>query len=320
MESGHQWQPSTGAADINYDIRTDHLVKTRRQQPESGWRKAVHSATLGTVNLGPSESERRLGEQKSLIASTIAGTYAIPVISIKGGVGKTRTVAGVGTVFAKYRTEPVIAIDADPAYGTLGRVIDPSAPASLRHWLYDEQLHTYPMARRHTGKNSEGLEVLAGNQDVADPLPVDGEMFQIALGRAQQFYQLALIDCAADIEHPVMPGVLNAASALVIVSTMQAEHARAAGQTIEWLAARNGHDLLKRTVVVLNDALNGWSKTFVADITAQFSPYVQAVKVIPWDRHLRDAATLDFDALRRPTKLAYIDLAAELAGGFANAA
>jgi hypothetical protein len=47
---------------------------------------------------------------------------------------------------------------------------------------------------------------------------------------------------------------------------------------------------------------------------------VQAVKVIPWDRHLRDAATLDFDALRRPTKLAYIDLAAELAGGFANAA
>jgi MinD-like ATPase involved in chromosome partitioning or flagellar assembly len=224
----------------------------------------------------------------------------------------------MGTVFSQYRTEPVIAIDADPTYGTLGTVVDPSAPASLRNWLDDDQLHTYPMARRHTGKNHEGLEVLPGNQDVANPLPIDAEMFRTALARAQQFYQLVLIDCSCDVEHPVMPGVLNAASALVIVSTMQAEHARAAGRTIEWLAARNGHDLLKRTVVVLNDAFGGQTKTFVADITAQFSPYVQAVKVIPWDQHLRDAATLEFAELRRRTQLAYIELAAELARGFAQ--
>jgi hypothetical protein len=101
---------------------------------------------------------------------------------------------------------------------------------------------------------------------------------------------------------------------------MQAEHARAAGKTIEWLAVRNGHDLLKRTVVALNDAFRGQTRAFVTtDITKQFRPYVQAVKVIPWDRHLRDAATLDFGALRRRTQLAYIALAAELASGFAQA-
>jgi MinD-like ATPase involved in chromosome partitioning or flagellar assembly len=320
MDSEHHWRPTDSKVDINYDIRTDHLVKRRRQAPDSGWRKAVHLATFKTLNLGPSTFERQLNEQKTLIASNIEGTYQIPVISIKGGVGKTRTVACVGTVFSLYRTEPVIAIDADPTYGSLGTVVDPTAPASLRTWLDDDQLYTYPMARRHTGKNREGLEVLAGNQDVTRPLRIDAGQFSTALQRAQQFYQLALIDCPSDVEHPVMPGVLNAASAMVIVSTMQAEHARAAGQTIEWLAARNGHDLLKRTVVVLNDAFRGQTKTFVADITAQFRPYVQAVKVIPWDRHLRDAATLDFEALRRHTQLAYIDLAAELASGFANAA
>jgi MinD-like ATPase involved in chromosome partitioning or flagellar assembly len=69
---------------------------------------------------------------------------------------------------------------------------------------------------------------------------------------------------------------------------------------------------------VLNDAFGGQTKTFVADITAQFSPYVQAVKVIPWDQHLRDAATLEFAELRRRTQLAYIELAAELARGFAQ--
>ena len=147
---------------------------------------------------------------------------------------------------------------------------------------------------------------------------MDSEKFGTALTRAQQFYQLSLIDCSGDLEHPIIPGVLSAASALVIVSTMQAEHARAAGRTIEWLAARNAHELLRRTVVVLNDAFHGETKEFVDNITEQFRPYVQAVKVVPWDRHLRDAPTLDFDALRRRTQLAYIELAAELAAGFSS--
>ncbi len=34
----------------------------------------------------------------------------------------------MGTVFGQYRTEPVIAIDADPTYGTLGAVVDPPRP------------------------------------------------------------------------------------------------------------------------------------------------------------------------------------------------
>ncbi|WP_170929235.1 hypothetical protein [Mycobacterium paraense] len=44
-----------------------------------------------------------------------------------------------------------------------------------------------------------------------------------------------------------------------------------------------------------------------------------AVKTIPWDAHLRDGAVVDFDALRRPTQLVYIDLAVWLAQGFTNA-
>jgi hypothetical protein len=128
MESGRQWRPTDSQVDIHYDIRTDHLVKSRSPAPEFGWRRAVRQATFNLVNLGLSAFERRLAEQKTLIASNIAGTYQIPVISIKGGVGKTRTVAGIGTVFGLYRTEPVIAID-------------PNAPASLRNWL-DDQLHS----------------------------------------------------------------------------------------------------------------------------------------------------------------------------------
>jgi MinD-like ATPase involved in chromosome partitioning or flagellar assembly len=40
---------------------------------------------------------------------------------------------------------------------------------------------------------------------------------------------------------------------------------------------------------------------------------------IPWDPHLRDADTLDFLALRKGTRLAFLELAAELAEGFPTA-
>jgi MinD-like ATPase involved in chromosome partitioning or flagellar assembly len=324
VQPSAQWQPAerpehTGPIGMSYQIETESLIRTRKQPPEMGWRKFVYDASFKTINPGQSPFEQRLNAQKRLIAGNIPRTYQIAFISVKGGVGKTRTTAGVGTVFAKFRTEPVIAIDANPTYGSLGSVIDPSTVASVRDWISDDQLTTYPMARRHTGKNHEGLEVLAGNQNVANPLALDADVFNSALARAQQFYQLSLIDCGCDIDHPVMQGVLSSASALVIVSTMQAEHARAAGQTIQWLAARNGEDLLRRTVVVLNDAFRGGSKEFVANISEQFAPYVQAVKVVPWDSHLRDALTLDFEALGRRTQLAYIDVAAELASRFEDA-
>ena len=72
--------------------------------------------------------------------------------------------------------------------------------------------------------------------------------------------------------------------------------------TIDWLAARNGHELLKRSVVVLNDAYRCANKTFITHVTETLGKRVHSVKTVPWDAHLRDAATLDFPALnRRPS-------------------
>jgi MinD-like ATPase involved in chromosome partitioning or flagellar assembly len=299
-----------------YQIETAGLIQPVREIPRTGWRKVVYDASFNTVNLGPSPTEQRLNAQRQLVATPITGTYQIAVLGIKGGVGKTRTTAALGTVFATHRTEPVITIDASPTYGGLGPVVDPSAPSSMREWNADPQLITYPAARRHTGKNRQGLEVLGGNQNLSSPLMLEADTFDAALARSQQFYQLSLIDCGSDIDHPVMPAVLSAASALVIVATMQAEHARAAGQTVQWLASRGANNLLRRTVVVINDAFDNSNKEFVANLTEQFAPYVQAVMVVPWDPHVRDAVTLDFDSMRRRTQLAYLEVAAELATGF----
>jgi MinD-like ATPase involved in chromosome partitioning or flagellar assembly len=323
VDPAERWAPRAvpGTADspAGRHIQLDEVVKQRREPAEMGWRKAVYLSTGHLLNLGAGPAERRLLGWKARIVANIPGNYQITAISVKGGVGKTRVTAGVGSVFAELRKQPVIAIDANPTYGGLGRLIDPRIQTSVRDFLAAEDLIDYPRARYYTGQNKQGLEVLAGNQNVANPMALEARTFTDALSRARRFYQLALIDCGAEIEHPVIPAVLSASDALMIVGSCSVEGGLAVETTIDWLAARNGHELLKRSVVVLNDCYRSANKDFIDHVRQTLGRRVHSVKTIPWDAHLRDAVTLDFPALRRRTQLALMELAAELAGGFPTA-
>ncbi len=302
---------------VTSGLRAEDVVQPRKLPPEMGWRKAVYVSSGKTINLGAGPAEQRLRDHIDAIKTNIPGNYLIGVICVRGGVGKTRTTAGVGTAYATYRTEPVIAIDANPTYGSLGRVVDPTASASIREFLADASLQTYPMARHYTGKNKEGLEVLAANQNVANPLDLSPQAFGAVLNRVRRFYQLSIIDCGPEIEHPVMQAVLRSVDSLIIVGTMNFDGAAAAETTIKWLAARSEYQaLLRRSALVLNDVYNCRDKDFLAKVTETIGQAVGGTTMIPWDPHLRDSAQLDFPALRRSTQLAYIELAAWLSQGF----
>lgn len=299
-------------------LRAEDVVATRKLPPEMGWRKAVYVGSAKTINLGAGPAELRLREQIDLIKTNIPGNYLIGVVCVRGGVGKTRTTAGVGTAYAIHRkNEPVLAIDANPTYGALGRLIDPSTTASIREFLADNNLHSYPMARHYTGKNKPGLEVLGANQNVAHPFDLTPQAFTAVLKRVRRFYQLSLVDCGPEIEHPVMSAVLSNVDALIIVGTMNYDGAAAAETTIKWLAARSEYQaLLRRSALVLNDVYNCADNNFMAKVRETIGQRVGGVTSIPWDKHLRDSPELDWDALRRETQYAYLEIAAWLAQGF----
>ena len=321
VDPAERWAPraDTAVSETGQHIQVGEVVKQRREPAEMGWRKVLYVSTGHLVNLGAGPAERRLLEWKARISANIPGNYQIAAVSVKGGVGKTRVTAGVGSVFAEMRKQPVIAIDANPTYGGLGRLIDPAVQTSVRDFLAADDLVDYPRARFYTGQNKQGLEVLAGNQNVANPMALEARAFTDTVSRARRFYQLALIDCGAEIEHSVIPAVLSSSDALMIVGSCSVEGGLAVETTIDWLAARNGHELLKRSVVVLNDSYRSASEDFISHLTETLGKRVHSVKTIPWDAHLRDAVTLDFPAMNRRTRLALIDLAAELAGGFPTA-
>ncbi|MGE2818258.1 hypothetical protein ACQI5H_24425 [Mycobacterium heidelbergense] len=324
IDPAQRWAPRpdlrTASSAPTRHVQVEEVVKRRREPAEIGWRKAVYACTGGLVNLGAGPHERRLRDWKARVASNIPGNYQIAAISVKGGVGKTRVTAGVGTVFADVRKQQVLAIDADTTYGGLGRFVDPKALNSIGDLLAAKDVVVdYPKARHFTGQNKQGLEVLPGNQNVANPMELDKKVFYDTIELTRRFYQLALVDCGAEVETEFFKTVLSNTDALMIIGSCNAEGGLAIETTVEWLAARDGHELLKRSVIVLNDIHDCATKAFISHITETVGPRVRSVKTIPWDPHLRDADTLDFLALHKRTRLAFLELAAELAEGFPTA-
>lgn len=301
-------------------VKPDEVAKRRREPAEIGWRKVVYKASGGLVNLGAGKHEQTFRDWSALIKSNIPGNYQVSAVSVKGGVGKTRVTAGVGSVFAAQRAQPVLAIDGNPTYGGLGRYIDSSAWTSIRDFLGSkDQVVDYPTARRFTGRNKQGLEVLAGNQNTASPMLLDAETFYDTVGSTRRFYQLCLVDCGTEVESEFFKAVLSVSDALMIVGSCGVDGGLSIEQTVNWLAARGGHELLQRSVIVLNDATDSFEKKFEAHIRETVGRRVRSVHIIPWDPHLRDGADLDYGALRKRTRLAFMELAAELAKGFPTA-
>ena len=96
--------------------------------------------------------------------------------------------------------------------------------------------------------------MLAGNQNVANPSgPRHDKHLSRPSGAHAGFTNCALVDCGARCETEFFKAVLSVSDALMIIGSCTAEGGLAIETTVDWLAARNGHELLKRSVIVLND-------------------------------------------------------------------
>ncbi len=219
-------------------IRVDDLVPARRVPPGRGWRLALYKATFGLVNLGQSPDEIRQAELESKIKSVLRGHYKIGVMG-KGGVGKTTVSASVGSVFAELRQDDrVVAVDADTAFGKLGSRVDPKAQGSYWELASDQHLETFADLRSRVGNNAAGLFVLAGEATPARRRVLDPAIYREATSRLDRYFTISIIDCSSTMDTPVTQEVLRDLDALIVVSSPWVDGAAAAGQTMDWLAAR----------------------------------------------------------------------------------
>ncbi|WP_084392536.1 MinD/ParA family ATP-binding protein [Nocardiopsis listeri] len=297
------------------------LVRNRRQGPTGGWRRAVHTASLGLINPGESPKVLRERELVARASTPVAtGHHRVAVLSLKGGVGKTTTTVALGATLGSLRGDRVLAVDANPDRGTLSDKVRLETAATIRDLLNERHLVSrYADIRGFTSQAPSRLEILASDRDPAVSEAFSDEDYREVARIVEHFYSICITDCGTGLLHSAMSGVLGLADQVVLVSSASVDGARSASATLDWLEA-HGHGALVAGAVVVLSMVRSNSKSSVDldRLEDHFAGRCRSVVRVPWDGHLEEGAEVDLDRLAPATKDAYLQLAANVGEAFAH--
>jgi MinD-like ATPase involved in chromosome partitioning or flagellar assembly len=308
------------AAETADDLTAEALLHGKRQEPSSGWRRAVYKGSAGLIRPRESAETARRRDLINRVRTPVAGGHhRVAVMSLKGGVGKTTTTVGLGAMLASLRGDRIIALDANPDRGTLSDKVRLETAATVRDLLNErDQIHRYADVRAFTSQAPSRLEVLASDRDPAVSIAFSEEDYYDAARVLEHYYSISLTDCGTGLLHSAMAGVLRMADQIVLVSSPSVDGARSASATLDWLEAHDYGDLVRNAVVVLS-MIRPRSKSSVDldRLEHHFAGRCRAVVRIPYDAHLEEGAEVDLEQMSPPTFHAYLDLAATVGDGFA---
>lgn len=311
---------ASAEAEPSHSLTADRLLSGKRNgrpAPQGGVRHALYRASGGRVNLGDSKRVRRERERTEHIAKHFVGSARfIPVLSRKGGVGKTTVSVLLGMALADARDDRVIALDANPDRGSLGDRVADDSDFSIRDVLRRrEDIDGYTEFSSLVSRDATRLDVLAGDNDSGSVRPFGGDDYRVVTDLASQYYSVILTDTGPGIIHDVMSQTLERADSLVIVSGFSVDEARVASDTLSWLDVNGYADLAANAVVVLNARSSSSTMVDGAELERHFRSRVRSVVTIPYDPLLAAGTAIAYDRLKPATRHAARELAARLVDG-----
>jgi len=291
----------------------------RRPRPEGRVAELVYAATLHLVNLGDSAPVRARKALDARIARSFDdGPRFIPVLSRKGGVGKTTITVLLGMALADVREDRVLAIDANPDRGTLADRVPKQTRSTVRDVVWHApELADFDELSTHVSRDVTGLDVAASNSDPLLADAFDDGGFNVVADVVAPHYGVILTDSGTGVVHSVMRAALQRAGAVVVVSGGSIDEARLASETLTWLEANHYGHLVTNAVVALNASTQGTDLDKIADIEQHFRSRVRAVVRIPYDPELAAGSVVRYEALRPFTRASARDLAALVMDGLA---
>ncbi|MFD8414514.1 SCO5717 family growth-regulating ATPase [Streptomyces sp. NPDC059650] len=307
--------PAAGGAPLGYtaavELSSDRLLRGKQKpKPQrSGFRFGGKAAEA--------DRQRKL----ELIRTPVMSCYRIAVISLKGGVGKTTTTTALGATLATERQDKILAIDANPDAGTLGRRVRRETGATIRDLVQAiPYLNSYMDIRRFTSQAPSGLEIIANDVDPAVSTTFNDEDYRRVIDTLGRQYPIILTDSGTGLLYSAMRGVLDLADQLIIISTPSVDGASSASTTLDWLSAHGYGDLVSRSLTVISGVRETSKMIKTEDIVQHFETRCRGVVVVPFDEHLAAGAEVDLDLMRPKTREAYFNLAALVAEDFVRAA
>ncbi|MGW9158474.1 MinD/ParA family ATP-binding protein [Microbacterium sp. NPDC055665] len=302
-------------------LTADRLLDPHRvskPEPEGAWSHFLYAVSGRRINIGDG---RRARERKALsarIAAPLAGgARFVPVLSRKGGVGKTTITALLGMALADAREDRVIAVDANPDRGTLAeRIVRPHHSKSVRDLVrIHDDVKGYHDISAIVARDATRLDVLASDSDPRIAEAFSDSDYRDVADVAAHYYSLVLTDTGTGIVHSVMSATLDLADQIVIVSGLSVDEARLASETLTWLETNGYAEQARDAIVVLNQSTPGTPLVRLNELQAHFATRARSVVRVPYDPQIAGGGTIVFANLLPETRIAARELAALLVEG-----
>jgi len=253
-----------------------------------------------------SELERREEELDTRLRRLVGVSRAntIAVISPKGGVGKTTTSFLIGDLLSSALKLRVVAVDANPDFGTLASLAPDEARSenSMADLLEQSpEVDSAAELRRYISHLPSGLHLL-GTPAQADLMEdLTPERYRDLLQLLRRYYDVVILDLGTGITDPLAHFAIQQADQNVVVSTP------------DWVTSRTVLDALTyldldRATLVLNQAPRPRRHSGSRDvIESKFARRAMSTRVtIPYDDRLRtmlDSGTYELAALDRAVRV-----------------
>jgi len=289
-----------------------------RPEPEGAWSHFLYTVSGRRINIGDG---RRARERKALSARISApltgGARFVPVLSRKGGVGKTAITALLGMALADAREDRVIAVDANPDRGTLAdRIARANHGKSVRDLVrIHDEVKGYHDISAIVARDATRLDVLASDSDPRIAEAFSDDDYRDVADVAAHYYSLVLTDTGTGIVHSVMAATLDLADQIVIVSGLSVDEARLASETLTWLESNGYAEQAREAIIVLNQSNPGAPLVRLNELEAHFRTRAKKVVRMPYDAHIAGGGTIVFSSLQPETRVAARELAALLVEG-----
>lgn len=304
-------------------LTDDRLIDSSgryREVPEGFWQRFLYEISFHSINVGDSRAVRERKALDRRIAHPFEqGTRFVPVLTRKGGVGKTTVTTLLGMALAEVRDDRVLGIDANPDRGTLAERVARSTGATVRDVVnLASGISSFTDFAELVSKDKTRFHVLASDTDPLLSEAFDEDDYNVVADQAARFYSIVLTDCGTGVVHSVMRPTLERADGLVVVSGGSVDEARLASETLTWLEANGYGELVRRAVVALNTATQGTNVVKLDEIEQHFVSRVRDVVRIPYDPYLAAGSIVDWSRLSPYTREAARELAALVVEGVAE--